>query len=48
MTKEVRIYNGEEPVSSISAVQKARELHVKNEIRIFSHHLLYKNKLIMD
>ena len=42
-TKEARIYNGENIVSSTSDIGKAGELHV-NEIRTFLH-TIYKNKL---
>ena len=39
MTKETRIYNGDKMDSSVSGIGKTRQLHVKNEIRIFSHHI---------
>ena len=44
MTKETRIYNGNKMDSSVSGIGKAKQLHVKNEIRTFSH-TIYKNKL---
>ena len=46
-SKETRIYNGENTVSSISGAGKTGQLHVKNEIRTFSN-TTYKNKLKMD
>ena len=46
-TKEERIYNGEKTVSSISGTGKTGQLHVKEQIRTFSH-TTYKNKLKMD
>ena len=36
MAKEIRIYNGEK-VSLMSGAGKTGQLHVKNEIRMFSH-----------
>ena len=47
MTKEARKYKGEKTVSSISGAGKTGQLHVKNEIRTFSH-TVYKNKLKID
>ena len=47
MTKEVKIYNGEKTVSSISGAGKTGQLHVKNEIRTLPK-TIHKNKLKMD
>ena len=47
MTKEVRVYNGEKTVSSISGAGKTGQLHVKNEIRTLLN-TIHKNKLKMD
>ena len=46
MTKEARIYNGEQTVSSISGAEKSGQVHVKNEIRTLSN-TIHKNKLKM-
>ena len=42
-TKEVRTYNGEKTVSSISGARKTGKLHVNNKIRTFFN-TIYKNK----
>ena len=47
MTKEARMYNGENTVSSISGAGKTGQLHVKNEIRTLPNPI-HKNKLKMD
>ena len=47
MTKEARIYNGEKVVSSISGVEKTKQLMKNNEIRAFFY-TIHKNKLKMD
>ena len=44
MTKEVKIYNGEKTVFSISGAGKTGQLH---EIRTFSN-MIHKNKLKME
>ena len=46
-TKEVKIYNEEKTVSSISSAGKTRQLHVKEEMRTFSH-ITFKNKFKID
>ena len=46
---EVRIYNGEKTMSSISGAGKTGQLHVKkNEIKTFSNTICTKNKLKMN
>ena len=46
MTKEARIYNGENTASSISGPGKSRQLHVKNEIRTLQ--ILYAEYIIQN
>ena len=47
MTKDVRLYNEEKTVSSISGAGKTGQIHIKNQIGILSN-TIYKNKLKMD
>lgn len=44
MTKEIRIYNGQKTVSSISSAGKTGQLHAKTETRTLPN-TLAKNKL---
>ena len=44
MTKQGRRLSGEKTISSKSCARKAGQIHVKNEIRTFSH-IIYKNKI---
>ena len=37
MAKKLKIYNGERAVSSINGAGKTKQLHIKTEIRTFSH-----------
>ena len=46
MTKEARIYNGENTAPSISGPGKSRQLHVKNEIRTLQ--ILYAEYIIQN
>ena len=39
MTKETRIYKGKKTVSPINGAGKTEQLHVRDEIRIFSYTL---------
>ena len=43
MTKEPRIYNGEETLSSIHGTEKIGQILEKNEIRTFSN-TIHKHK----
>ena len=47
MTKEVRIYNGEETAFSITILGKLGSYMQKNETRPLFH-TMYKNKLKME
>ena len=44
MTKEARIYNGEQTVSSVCGAGKIGQLPVKNEIKMLPN-TVHKNKL---
>ena len=44
MTKEAKIYNGEETILSISGTVKVNSYTERNKVRIFSH-TIYKNKV---
>ena len=47
LTKEARIYNGEQTASSRSGAGKTGQLHVNNGNRILSN-TIHKNKFKMD
>ena len=47
LIKEVKIYNGEKTVSSISGAGKLDSYMQNNEIRMLPH-TIHKNKLKMD
>ena len=47
MTKEARLNNEGNTISSINDTGKTGQLHVKNEIRTFFN-TIHKNKLKMD
>ena len=46
-TEEARIYREEKILSSISGAGKTEQLHIKNQVRIFSN-TIYKNKFKMN
>ena len=49
MTKETRIYKGKKTVSPINGAGKTEQLHVRDEIRLFSHiKYTFKFKRIKD
>ena len=47
LTKEARIFNGENIISSVCGDGRTGQLDVKNEIRTFLN-TIYKDKLKMD